>query len=135
MLNDGYVQCWGRNQDGQLGVGTNQNVLGYSSAVSAADAGVVTLPDNGTASAVVAGGFHTCALLTSGALLCWGDNGAGELGTATTTDLGGSGEPTPGGNPGIAPLSFGGPTAFKVSLGLNDTCALLSDGNVRCLGR
>ncbi|MBM4380343.1 MAG: hypothetical protein FJ086_13770, partial [Deltaproteobacteria bacterium] len=34
----------------------------------------------GTPAAVVAGGSHTCALLTSGALRCWGGGGYGQLG-------------------------------------------------------
>ena len=35
---------------------------------------------------VAAGGHHTCTLLYSGAVVCWGFNGDGELGIGDTTD-------------------------------------------------
>ena len=139
-MSSGLVQCWGDNAAGELGIGSFANI-GYSSSTPAYN-GLVTLPGNGTyggtASAIVAGGQHTCALVNSVGLLCWGDNSTGALGTANTNDLGGgSGEATPAGTDGtpvIAPIAFGGPTAFKLALGYSHTCALLSDGNVRCWG-
>lgn len=40
------------------------------------------------AATVVAGGFHTCALLTSGDIVCWGRNDNGQLGVGSNNDVG-----------------------------------------------
>ena len=41
-----------------------------------------------SATAIFAGGGHTCALLVDTSLKCWGDNGAGELGLGDTNRRG-----------------------------------------------
>ena len=41
---------------------------------------------SGAVAVVATGGHHNCALLTSGAVVCWGYNGDGELGTGDTTN-------------------------------------------------
>lgn len=70
----GGVKCWGQGTAGQLG----NNGLANSSVpvnVSNLSAGV---------SSVGAGGLHTCAVLSSGAAKCWGDNALGQLGNNST---------------------------------------------------
>jgi alpha-tubulin suppressor-like RCC1 family protein len=70
----GGVKCWGDDGYGQLGDGGNTsqtqtvNVVGLST-------GVV---------GIAAGGFHTCAIMATGGVKCWGDNQIGELGDGTT---------------------------------------------------
>lgn len=68
---DGHVQCWGRNDLGQLGRGT-------TTACEATPAPVVdgtATPLSIATADVVAAGAHACALtLGSGALQCWGRN-------------------------------------------------------------
>ena len=69
---DGGLYCWGQNQYGQLGDGTDTS---RQTPVS------VLLP--GPADAVLrlaAGDRHTCAGTERGLIYCWGDNGDGQLG-------------------------------------------------------
>ena len=47
--------------------------------------------------ALAAGGYHTCALTTAGAVQCWGRNGFGQLGDGSTTDRTGVVRAAPGG--------------------------------------
>jgi alpha-tubulin suppressor-like RCC1 family protein len=67
---DGSLYCWGRNDEGQLGLGDNMARL--------------TPTRVGTDSdwvSVAAGRFHTCALKRDRSVLCTGRNDEGELGT------------------------------------------------------
>jgi alpha-tubulin suppressor-like RCC1 family protein len=72
--------------------------------------------------AIAAGGFHTCALLTTGAVECWGWNGYGQLGDGTTHN-----RVLP------VPVSDIG-SVIKLAAGYGHTCALLSDSTVKCWG-
>jgi alpha-tubulin suppressor-like RCC1 family protein len=65
LLTDGTVQCWGNNDNGQLGNGT-MSMDGCSTPVAVSSLSGVT--------AIAAGGRLTCALLTGGTVQCWGDN-------------------------------------------------------------
>jgi alpha-tubulin suppressor-like RCC1 family protein len=72
----------------------------------------------------VAGGRdHTCAVLTTGSMVCWGANDSGQLGNGTTTS-----SSVPAIVPGIS-------TATDVAAGLGYTCAILSDKSTWCWGR
>jgi alpha-tubulin suppressor-like RCC1 family protein len=66
----GGVKCWGFNLYGQLGDGTRDS--------RAAPVDVVGLADG--VRAIAAGDDHTCALLSSGTVKCWGDNRFFQLG-------------------------------------------------------
>jgi len=71
---DGTIVCWGYNYLGALGNGSTrptratsiQNVVGIDDAV-----------------ALAAGQYFTCALRSTGAVSCWGDNRHGQLGDGT----------------------------------------------------
>lgn len=70
----GAMGCWGYNASGQLGDGTfTSRPLPGS---------VRGLPHN--VGAMVAGRLHTCAVTTASEMLCWGDNGNGQLGVGPT---------------------------------------------------
>jgi alpha-tubulin suppressor-like RCC1 family protein len=113
LFSSGGVKCWGYNNNGQLGDNstTHRNspvdVSGLTSGVSA----------------ITAGDYHTCALLSSGGIRCWGSNGSGQLGDNSTTN-----RLTPVNVSGLA----SGVTA--ISAGSEHTCALLSTGGIRCWG-
>src|SRR2546426_906343 len=71
---DGTLECWGRNDAGQLGdPATTTDVSGIPVRVT----GITT------ATAVTAGGFHTCPLLQDGTVRCWGQNNFSQLGNGT----------------------------------------------------
>jgi len=109
----GALKCWGNNQYGQLGDGTiiSKNipieVIGLSSGVAGVSAGM----------------NHTCAVLNNGGIKCWGSNQYGQLGDGTTTD-----RTIPG---DVNGLTSG---AAMVSAGGLHTCAVLSNGGVKCWG-
>lgn len=73
IRDDGTVWCWGQNQFGQIGDGTD---------VTRRMATRVPDLRAGSVSANVA---NTCAATDAGAVVCWGDNTSGQLGTGTTT--------------------------------------------------
>jgi len=83
---------------------------------------------------VTAGSFHTCALLVSGEITCWGYGGDGELGYGNSNNIGDNETPaTNPANAGVVSLP-GGHTAVAVSAGDTHTCAILDNGQVSCWG-
>jgi alpha-tubulin suppressor-like RCC1 family protein len=73
------VRCWGRNQGGRLGDGTEL------------DRDTPTRIGLSSARAVAAGGYHSCAV-TGVSVQCWGSNSRGQLGVGGQA---GSLRPTP----------------------------------------
>jgi hypothetical protein len=112
LLSDGKVKCWGANDSGQLGDGT---VLSRSTPtfVSGLDR-VVAIAAHDSKS--------TCALRDDGSVVCWGDNGAGQLGDGTKTS-----RSTP-----TAAKSLSGVVAISVDL--TQACAIVKDGGIQCWG-
>ncbi len=74
---DGSVLCWGDNQYGQLGTGSAGGSQAYPQPV---------IDVAGKAAIVASGSRHTCVLLKTGAVQCWGAGGQGQLGDGTSTD-------------------------------------------------
>jgi alpha-tubulin suppressor-like RCC1 family protein len=105
------VQCWGFNDDGELGNGTTTS--------SDLPSAVTGLSSNATA--VATGTRHTCAIVAGGAR-CWGYNSNGELGdglTASTT----------------APVAVTGLSSgvTAIAAGGEFTCAVIN-GGAQCWG-
>lgn len=110
----GAVKCWGLNDKGQLGDGTTTtrltpvNVVGLSAGVVGLSVGV----------------YHSCALMTSGGVKCWGYDALGQLGN----DAALANQLTP---VDVAGLTSG---MASVAAGAYFTCALSTSGSVKCWG-
>ena len=101
VLDDGQLRCWGRNDFGQLGQG-HVAYLGDSAGESTV---AVDLGPGRTALAVSGGEYHTCAVLESRQLRCWGLNDVGQLGQGNAVSFGND----PGELPaGLAAVGLGG---------------------------
>lgn len=127
LTGQGRVRCWGRGSDGALGYGNNRS-LGDTAANLPYVAGNVPLPVDDPVRQLAAGAYHTCALLQSGLIYCWGNNVYGQLGYGRTDALGDN-EPV---------TSFGhvtvGGLATRIAAGMYHTCAVLRSGDVQCWG-
>lgn len=82
-----------------------------------------TTPSGPRAVSLAAGVDHSCAVLDTGAVQCWGANTYGQLGNGSNTD---SADP-------VAVTGVG--SAAKIAAGDSFTCALLADASMRCWGR
>jgi alpha-tubulin suppressor-like RCC1 family protein len=109
----GGVKCWGLNTWGQLGNGTNTN-SNVPVDVTGLTSGVV---------AIAAGGYHTCAITTGGAVKCWGYNRYGSLGNGSVTDSN-------------VPVSAAGMSSLTASItaGNLHNCAVRTNGVMICWG-
>ncbi|MBJ7286737.1 MAG: hypothetical protein JHD34_02990, partial [Candidatus Nanopelagicus sp.] len=77
LLSTGAVKCWGNNGFGQLGDATSGTDRLTPVAVSGLSSGVTAISTSGS---------HTCALLSTGAVKCWGNNGYGQIGDNSQTN-------------------------------------------------
>jgi alpha-tubulin suppressor-like RCC1 family protein len=112
---DGRLWCWGRNDNGELGDGSDAFFQERPVQVGALGAEVAQVATSGT---------HTCARKLDGTLWCWGSNDAGQLGDGTT-----AGGATP------RMVQSLGASVRQVSTGSNNhTCARLADGTAWCWG-
>jgi len=109
----GAIVCWGRNDHGQLGTG----MVGGDSATPVMVAGITDAVE------ITAGAGHTCARRSSGAVLCWGSNEYGRLGTGMA------------GGDSATPVMVAGITdAVEITAGEGHTCARRSGGAILCWG-
>lgn len=126
VLDDASARCWGFGADGRLGYG------GTASITSAVAAIPIDLGPGRSAIGIAAGEAHSCAILDTGAVRCWGFGGNGRLGTGATDSIGNDPGETPA---SVAPVDLGaGRMARALTVGFSHTCALLDDATVRCWG-
>ncbi len=120
-LVDGGVQCWGYNNQGQLGNGSTTNSSTPVRVVGVGGVGYLA-----GVSQISASKYHTCALV-SGSVYCWGQNDYGQLGNNSTTD---SSRPVQVRVSTNAYLT----NVTQISAGGGHTCAVRSDTSVWCWG-
>ena len=113
VTTDGAAMCWGLNNRGQLGGKSNASSL-TPVAVTSLSSGVKNIS---------VGSYHSCAITTAGAPLCWGGNSSGQLGNNSTTD---SSMPV-----AITGLNGG---VVSISTGYDHTCAITTAGAAKCWG-
>jgi len=122
LTTDGQMACWGWNEFGQLGDGTNTD---RDTPVSVNTAG--TPLAGKTIRQVMVAGYYTCAVSTDGQAACWGWNQHGQLGDGTTTNR----------NIPVAISTAGTPLAGKAIRQISGggyTCAITTDGQAACWG-
>ena len=108
----GGVSCWGYGGWGLLGNGT-----GSTSAEPVTATGLTS-----GVTQLALGQHHSCALMTTGGVKCWGHNGSGQLGS------GGGDTYSP---VNASTLNF---KAQQIVAGHQHTCALTTTGGVKCWG-
>ncbi len=131
VLDNGEVKCWGAGANGRLGLGDSAN-RGELPGEMGGALPAVDLGAGRTATAISAGGSHTCALLDNGSVKCWGANSYGQLGLGDTQDRGDDAAEMGDALPAV---SLGtGRTAVAITASNGHTCARLDNGSVKCWG-
>ena len=118
LLSDHSVKCWGKNNNGQLGLGntSNNDVLTPHT---------VTFTGSSTPISLHAGRIEFCARLDNGSAACWGGNDFGQFGLGNSTA-----QNTP------IPLSIPtGRTITSMSVSKEFMCLSLDNGSVVCAGK
>jgi alpha-tubulin suppressor-like RCC1 family protein len=111
LLSAGTVKCWGSDGLGQLGNG----------AATASNPAPTNVSNLSGVTAIAAGHNHTCALVNTGEVKCWGRNNEGAVGSA--------------GNPVTSPATVSGLSGVSaITAGKYHSCALLNTGAVKCWG-
>jgi alpha-tubulin suppressor-like RCC1 family protein len=114
VFDNGSIFCWGKNDFGQLGDGTNTN----------STQPVLQTLISQQAVTISSGQSHSCAILVTGQVTCWGRNNVGQLGDNTLTD-----RSTP-----VIALLPPSKDAVMIDVGISHTCAIMSDGSMYCWG-
>lgn len=108
---DGALLCWGRNDDGQLGVGMVSDMTRLPTVVEGDDW-----------EWIAAGAHHTCGIRNNN-LYCWGRGDAGELGLGNRRRA-------------ASPQRVNDQGAWSaVDTGTNHTCAITAQRRLWCWGR
>ncbi len=111
LLENKQIVCWGKNDVGQLGSGTdeNSNVPVYVKGIN-------------DALAISTGLDFSCAIVTGGKVVCWGLNDSGQLGYKKDPYS-------------YIPVEVSGISdATAIAAGWDAVCAITEIGEVECWG-
>ena len=112
ILSNGTVKCWDYGNYGQNGITSDQTSPVLVSGI--ADADKISLGD-----------LHSCAIISDGTIKCWGYGAHGQLGDGSSSST-----------PQTTPVTVSDITnANKIYCADAYSCAILSDGSMKCWGR
>ncbi len=141
VLEDGTVEAWGRNTDGQLGIGDSvapEECWDTFEDMSPCVSTPVAVPGLSGVKEVAAGAGHSLALLENGTVMAWGENADGQLGDGSTSGPEVCEQPgttDPHVSCSTTPLPVKGLSGVKaIAAGESDSFALLANGTVMSWG-
>ena len=139
LHHQGLVKCWGFGGSGRLGYGSQAFAPGQAPNEMGAALPAVELsqPEHFVrATQIACGDRHSCAVLETGDLKCWGDNHNGQVGQGHDSghDEFVGDEPFEMGV-FLPAIDLGGVNVLQVAPGEDHTCALLQGGVVKCFGK
>ena len=123
LLQSGSVRCWGLATRGQIGEG-DEGLLCGTRERDRCRVSPTPLPMADDVAQLELGVAHTCALLDSGVVRCWGANGFNQVGDSTNTSF----------RADAVELRYL-PPADLLALGSFHSCARDRSGNLWCWGR
>ena len=114
---DNSLWCWGRNEEGQLGLGT------YGTEFSKTQPTRVGGSNNWNY--IAAGGKNSCGVQINGSLWCWGENSYGQIGDGTDGSY----------NRKLEPTQIAATENWRdVTVGYAHVCAITVSGAMQCWG-
>lgn len=93
LLSDKSVRCWGSNEHGQLGIGSNSNVGDAQNEMGANLKAAITASGGVEPISIATGYTHACAVLNNNTVKCWGgytENATGLVALGVNGDVGGT---------------------------------------------
>lgn len=131
LLDNYQVKCWGEGTSGQLGNGANVRI-GDSEFEMGDNLTEVNLGKNLSALEVAAGSLHTCILLSTHQVKCFGSGFRGQLGLETALAVGY--RPYEMGD-NLTAVDVGeNRSVVAIRTGISRTCAILDNGTLKCWG-